>query len=161
MIRLIIALLGIFLFWLWLASPWAKRSKIIVSVLVAVAIVAVLVLENYRDKPREGLVAVDQLTICDINVEHRYRSDHSVALCLENQSEYELRRISFRVDASRCVPDKQTPCEVIDSATRDAVLTVAPMSKVTIGETLSFKRIAEGEPNLVWSAEVISVQAVR
>lgn len=159
MIRLIIALLGIILFWLWLFAPLSKRPKIILTSLILVLAIGLALFESYSHKPRENLIDVTEISICGLNAQHRYRSDYRVNLCLKNTAETSaVKRVSFSVSASNC--DGVPKCEVLETVVRDIPVTIKPNETVNLMETLRFELVLPEAEGVLWSADVISVKAV-
>jgi len=158
MIRLIIALIGILLLWLWVASPFTKRVKIIGTVVAMAAAIAAVAYEIYDNKPRQGLITADQLTVCNLKVSHSYRSDYKVELCIKNDSKATLKRLSFLVSAERC--DTQGACQAIETASADIPVTLATGGEKTINQTLRFERIASDDNAVSWSFKVVKIKAI-
>ncbi|GAA6137026.1 hypothetical protein NBRC116583_07730 [Arenicella sp. 4NH20-0111] len=159
MIRLIIALLGIIMLWVWLFSPLGKRPRIVLTIFSMVLAVCLALFEAYSHKPRENLITVSEIQQCGLSVSHRYRSDYRVSLCLKNDSgSANVKRIVFKVIASRCTG--AASCEVVEEVSRDIPVSIVPNTSVELMETLRFEQVQPQEKEVVWAAEVVSVKAI-
>lgn len=158
MIRVIVLFIGLTLIWVWLGSPFPRKAKITISLVALFAAVALVVYEVHSNKPRIGLVQQDQLKICGLKVDHSYRTDFKVNLCFENLSSATVKRVEYRVSASQCNPSGE--CEVLEKASRDRVLTITPLSTVTVDDTLRFDSLNPNSKLLSWQADVLSIKAV-
>ncbi len=169
MIRLVVAVIGLLLLLMWVAAPFAKRTKILISALALVAIITLASMEVYNNKPRSGLIDPVSISVCGLNVTHSYRSDYKVALCLENTTSATVKRIAFQVDGLRCPASSQNDnepkskpegCKLLDSATRDVLLTIEAGAQTDLQETLRFDALTPAEADVTWSASILDIKAV-
>ena len=158
MIRVILALIGFALIFIWLGAPISRKSKMFVTVLSLVAAIGLVVLEVHSNKPREGMVDLKQLVLCDQQIEHSYRSDFRVNLCLENQSDFTVKRIVYSVTAQKC--QDAGSCEVIQVSQRDRLVSLDAQETRNIQDTLRFEKVDPESTDIVWSARILSIKAV-
>ena len=158
MIRIIIALIGLFLVWLWVASGFARAAKLVISGIAVIASLFLIGLEVYNNKPRVGLVANEEVSNCGLSVQHSYRSDYKVAVCFANKGEHTIRRLRFGITASQC--DPLGNCIKLETTERDIPLVWDPGFEQKLNETLRFENVIPSAPDVQWSAEEISVKAV-
>ena len=158
MIRVILALIGFALIFIWLGAPISRKSKMFVTVLSLVAAIGLVVLEVHSNKPREGMVDLKQLVLCDQQIEHSYRSDFRVNLCLENQSDFVVKRIEYSVTAQQCQGAES--CEVIQVSQRDRLVNLKAQETKNIQDTLRFEKVDPESTDIVWSARILSIKAV-
>ena len=158
MIRLIIALIGIFLLWLWFLSPFGKRTKIITTVLAIALSIALASYESYDNKPRTGLISLNQINICGLDAKHSYRSDYKVQLCLENKASGTVKRVAFAVTAKKC--DATDNCTELETVVRSMPLTIEPGQKYELAETLRFEEVPASAQDITWSVDLTEVKAI-
>ncbi len=158
MIRLIIALIGLFLVWLWVASGFGRRVKLVVSLLAILASLALVALEVYNHKPRQGLVGATDVQVCGLTVQHSYRSDYKVDVCFKNNGKHSVKRLQFGITATRC--DDSGNCVELETTQRDIPLTLEPGYEQQLNQTLRFENVIPDSTGTRWSAEVLTVKAV-
>ncbi len=157
MIRVIIAIIGIVMLWVWLGSPFTRRTKRFISVIAMVCAGVMIGVEVHNNKPRESLVSIEQVSVCGLNVNATYRSDYKVALCLRNNSNHQIKRIRFAVTAQTCNgPD----CEPLETTERDIPINISSGEEQLTEQTLRFANVASDNKELQWSASIVSVQAI-
>lgn len=158
MIRVIFILGGVLLLWLWLFSPFSRRTKNIATAIAVLVSVALIAHEYYNDKPRYGLIKPDEVSVCDLQVNHQYRTDYKVKLCIENTSSKTIKSLGFAVQAKQC--DATSQCSDLEIVTRDVLLTVAPNEQARFDETLRFNKVAADAKDVAWSVSITDVKAV-
>ncbi|MCH2189593.1 MAG: hypothetical protein MK188_01545 [Gammaproteobacteria bacterium] len=158
MIRVILALIGLALIFIWLSGALSRKSKMSVTVISLVAVIGLVVIEVYTNTPREGIVDVEQLVICEQQIEHSYRSDFKVSLCLENRSDSIIKRVAYSVTAQTC--GDSGSCEPIQVASRDRLVNLDVAETTDIEDTLRFENVAPEAENIIWSTEIVAIKAV-
>lgn len=163
MIRLIIALLGLFLIWVLFFSKQSKERKIAITAITVLLSVSGLWYESSSGKPSNKLVSPNQINICGVRAEHSYRSNFDVFLCLENTADTgHVKRASFSIIASQCNDSTTTNnCTEIQRVKRDIAVEIAPKSSQQVKQNQSFAKVAPDAENVHWSIEVNSVKATQ
>lgn len=164
MIRLILGFSGLFLLWLWLISPFSKRAKTIITMVAVALSIALALYESYDNKPRTGLIAPNDINVCELQVKHNYRTDYKVQLCVENTSSKIVKRLAFLVTAKQC--NEGGECEVLEAVSHDIPITINPGNEHRLSETISFELVAASDSTpknsntLDWSVDITSVKAI-
>lgn len=159
MIRLIIAAIGVFLIWLLFFSGVRKKTKLMLGFAALFLVAFSIWLEGYLKTPREGLIAVQEVSSCGVSASHSYRSNYNIDYCLENHSnEANVRRIELRFVAQDC---DQQGCIEKDSATKDRDVNIAAGQSQQLRDNLAFDSIQDHTSKLDWKLEIISVKAKR
>lgn len=158
MIRVIVAVIGLLILWMWLATKLKQSAKIAVSLAAFALIIGLLAYDSYRSTPRTGVALPEQIAVCGLQVDHHYRSDYKLSLCFENASEVALiRRLTFDVLASQKVNGE--PRILIE--TRDLAVNIKPGEISRIEDIVTFKQL---DPALidevVWSVKVKAIKAL-
>lgn len=160
MIRLIVLLIGIFLLWLWLATPLTKRTKIIFTLMAMLASICLIAYEVYDNKPRLGIIQASQIDVCGINVKHSYRTDYAVELCLNNTSSSTVKRLKFQVIGLRCEQQQPDQCTEIESNSHDQLISIKPNTEISMTEILRFEKIEPTDTLIRWDAKILTIKAV-
>ena len=160
MIRLVIALVGIFLIWVLFFSGLSKERKLAISAIALLLSVSGLWYESTFGKPVNNLVSPSQINSCGTRAEHSYRSNFDVFLCLENTADVGLvKRLSFSVKASRCDDSSLSNCTELEQVKRGIAVNIPPNGSQEIKQNLSFSSVAPDAKNIVWSIDIHSVKA--
>jgi len=158
MIRVIIALIGIFIIWVLFFSKFSKQSKI---ALVAGAIILSMTgfwFESSAGKSRSGIVQVDQIVSCGISAQHSYRTNFDISLCIRNNAETgNVTRLGLYIIAEQCVSSES--CVELQGVERDIAVDVPAQSSVKLLQNLSFTKLDANSNQVRWSFKVRSVQA--
>jgi len=159
MIRIVILAIGIFILWVLFISGWARKKKVIVSLLSFTVLVAGLWWESHGKTPKSGLVELSEVVSCGSSGEHSYRSNYNIQYCLQNNSSSAtLRRIGIRVSALECVNGN---CKELESVTKELTVAIAPGEQANASVSLPFDDLAEGRQDLSWVVEPVFVRATR
>ena len=160
MIRLIILVLGLFLFWLNLFSGASKQNKLIFSGIAALLIVVIVLIESAGTTPRSGVISPDQIVACgDTSAERSYRTNYNVSFCLQNNATHgTVKRLELRFSALSCATK---PCQTIDSVTKPMSMVIAPGEHLEQIENLAFDQLAAGLEDLIWQVDVLDVKAIK
>ena len=157
MIRLIVAIIGLFILWVLFFSNFSKNQKILLTSLAVLLSVLGFWYESSFNKARQGVVTVDQVVQCGISVEHVYRSNFDIALCIRNNStKGYIKRIELEIYTQQCL---QENCIRLESITRDLRLDLRPESEKTLIENLSFKKADKESENINWDFNIKSIHA--
>ncbi len=158
MIRVIVAVIGLLILWMWLATKLKQNAKIVVSVTAFALIVGLLAYDSYRSTPRTGVAIPEQILLCGLKVEHHYRSDYKLSLCFENTSEAALvRRLKFDVVASLEMDGEQQ--SLIN--TRDLAVNIKAGELSRIEDIVTFKQLDPAfMDDVSWSVKIQAVKAL-
>lgn len=160
MIRVLIVILLLFVVWVLFLSDFNKQKKIIIAVLAAVVFVIAIWLDGYGEKPAEGIVSKQDLRSCGLKLEHSYRSNYDVDLCLRNTAERgTVKRLRFAIIASDCA--EQDSCKELQRVEREVLFVVAPSKSATLKDNLSFSQVDPARERISWSVEVLNIKAVK
>ena len=159
MIRLLILLLGLFVFWVLFFSALRKQQKIIISLAVVLFAVAGAWFEGYGDTPRFGLIEPEQVVVCGVSGHHSYRTNYQIQFCLENQAENAMvERLELRFIALDCSAGE---CQEIDSVSKQLNIQLSPQQQIEKTTNLAFNKLARESSPQTWLVEVISVKATK
>jgi len=160
MIRVLIALLALFLVWVLFLSGFSKQKKIIISVVTVIVCAAALWLDGYGEKPKEGIVSSANIVSCGLEVVHSYRTNFDIDLCLSNTAERgKVQRLHFAIVASSC--DERGECSELQRVERDVLFVIESGQSATLKDNLSFNKIDPKNANVAWSTEILQVKAIK
>ena len=158
MIRLIIAVIGLFIIWVLFFSILPKERKILLVALSLILSVFGIWYESDAGKPQAGFVKAAQIVSCGVSAEHSYRSNFDISLCLENTAEQgHVKRIELAIIAAPCNGLNQ--CSELQRVVRGLQVDLLPASSTTLSQNLSFDKIGNEQANVKWAFEVLSVKA--
>lgn len=162
MIRLIIALIGILMLWVWFAAPFKRSVKTVLTVISMGLSVFLIAYETYDGKPRSGLIEVSDIQVCAVEIKPSYRSDYALTLCVQNtQDKATVKRIQFELTASQCANSDE--CHDVETVTRDLPVVIGPEQRIELQQTLRFDELSKqniAAEVIKWSARITEVQAV-
>jgi hypothetical protein len=162
MIRLVILLLFLILLWLLIASGFERRKKIVLGLLLLGIAIAGFFFEGYDKREHTNLLQESQVQSCGVTAKPSYRSNFDFQLCLQNLAETGVvSRLKMAVIAKVCPDTDGQQCFEVERVVRDIPVKIMPMSQVSIMQNLSFKQVAQGNTQVQWSFEVISIKATR
>ena len=157
MIRLIVALVGLFVLWVLFFSNLTKNQKIIISSIAVILSVLGLWYESTSNKPRQGIVQIDQVTQCGIKVAHTYRSNYDIKFCIRNGSDNAyIKRISLDIYAQQC--DESNQCQELQRVARDLKVDLKSDMQKEFTENLSFEKVNK-DNKVSWAIEIKQIQA--
>lgn len=159
MIRLIVAVIGLFIIWVLFFSHFTKKQKVLIVFFATLMSVVSIWYESASDKPRDNIVQLDQVTNCGVSAVHTYRSNFDINICLKNESSKgHIKRIQLVIIAQQCFQSDE--CTELQRISRDLSVNVLPNSSKALTENLSFNQIGKDQNNIKWQFEVESVKAV-
>lgn len=157
MIRVVVLLIGVFLIWVLFFSWMSKKKKIYLTVTCVALCVAALILDSYRDSPRNGIVQVSQIELCGVQAKHSYRTNFDVDICMKNIADLgTVKRIQYEIIAQSC--DAAGQCEEIQRVKRDRQAEISNSQQVTISDNVSMTKVNPDSANH-WKVDVLSLQA--
>lgn len=160
MIRVIIALLVLFLIWVLFLSNLTKRRKIIITIITILLALGGLYYDGATRSAKLGVVSLAELEICGVTSQHTYRSNFNIQLCLNNtHPTARVSRVSYVVTVKDCTDSGS--CQQIARVTSDTLADIAPQSQAKIVQNLDFKGVDPTMNNLRWQAEVLTVKAMK
>ena len=158
MIRLLIAVVGLFIIWVLFFSTFSKQRK---ALLVGVSLVLGIFglwYESGANKPRAKIVKIEQVVNCGVSAKHSYRSNFDIDLCLENTNEKgNIKRLELAIIAQQC--DVQNNCTQLQEVVRSLAIDLPASSKTTLAQNLNFDKVDANQDNVVWSFKTLSVKA--
>ena len=158
MIRLVLLILAVFLSWVLFVSDYDKRKKIIVSVVTLVISILGLWFEQSRQAPKDDLIAIHQINDCGVSGEYSYRTNYNIEFCLANESDRATAtRISINFSALNCLAGD---CQEIQSVNKEVRLKLEPQQSINLKENLDFDQITDSRGNIIWTTEIIAVEAI-
>lgn len=159
MVRLLIPLIAIFFIWLLFFSSFTKRIRIVLSIGVLLLSAAALWFDMNSRAVSTGVVELSQLSNCGVKSQFSYRSNYNIDLCLRNTAtEGTVRKIEVRFDAASCV---ERNCVDLQSRVEIIHLNLPPDEQLIHTENLAFDLVPENTPNVLWTAEVLKIWAVK
>ena len=158
MIRLLIAIVGLFIIWVLFFSTFSKQRKIVlVGVSLALSIFG-LWYESGANKPRSKVVKIEQVVSCGVSAKHSYRSNFDIELCIENTANTgNIKRVELAITAQQC--DAQNNCTQLQEVVRSLAIDLPASSKTTLTQNLNFDKVSAHQDNVVWSFTILSVKA--
>lgn len=162
MIRLVILLLFLILFWLLMASGFERRRKIVLGLLLIGLAIGAFLVDGYDKRELENLVEESQVQSCGIKATHSYRSNYDLELCVQNLAEKgSLSRLKMAIVAQKCSVKNEQPCLQLERVIRDIPVKIGPTSQQLILQNLSFKQVDPNDSDVQWSLEILSSKATR
>lgn len=159
MIRLLILLLGLFVFWVLFYSGLKKQQKIIISLAVFLLAGAGAWFEGYGETPRFGLIMPEQVVVCAVSGQHSYRTNYQIEFCLENQArDASVARLELRFFALLCTAGE---CFEADSVNKQLNVELLPHQRIEKTANLPFNKIVPEAASLTWKVDVVSVKAIK
>jgi len=160
MIRILIVIVVLFLIWLMFVADFERRKKIVIAVFALAAGGIAVWFEGYGERPKVGIVGLDQVHICGVSSVHSYRSNFNVSVCLQNKAKKgTIQRLTVDVSVEQCKQADQ--CVLLNTVRRDVAFVLAPDSQQTLEQNLNFRGVDSAMVGLKWSAQLVSVQAVK
>lgn len=157
MIRVVVLLIGVFLIWVLFFSWMSKKKKIYLTVTCVALCVAALILDSYRDSPRNGIVQVSQIELCGVQAKHSYRTNFDIDICMKNIADLgTVKRIQYEIIAQSC--DAAGQCEEIQRVKRDRQAEISNSQQVTISDNVNMTEVNPDSANH-WKVDVLSLQA--
>lgn len=162
MVRLVVLLLFVILFWLLVASGFERRRKIVLGVLLICLAVAGFVFEGYDKRELKNLISQSQVQSCGVSAKHSYRTNYDLQLCVQNLADNgSISRLKMAIVAQKCSPNDTQECLQLERVIRDIPVKIAAKSQAHILQNLSFKLVDPADQNVDWSLEIISTKATR
>jgi len=160
MIRLLIAVIGLFLIWVLFLSSFTKQRKILITVIALLMTVIGVWLESNTGVPRANIVSTDDISSCGVIAKHSYRSNFDLDICIRNNaSDGQVKRLTLLIVAEKC--SSSDNCLILEQVQRDASVNIAPNSDARLSQNLSFDKVDPAAAEVIWSVEIVSVKAVR
>ena len=158
MIRLLIAVVGLFIIWMLFFSTFSKQRKaLLVGVSLALGIFG-LWYESGANKPRAKVVKIEQVVSCGVSAKHSYRSNFDIELCIENTANTgNIKRVELAIIAQQC--DAQNNCIQLQEVIRSLAIDLPASSKTTLTQNLNFDKVSTNQDNVAWSFRALSVKA--
>jgi len=159
MIRLIVAVIGLFIIWVLFFSHFTKTQKILIVFFATLISVVGIWYENASDKPKHNIVQLNEVTNCGVSATHTYRSNFDINLCLQNESKKgHIKRIELAIIAEQC--SQLNECVELQRVIRDLSISVLPNSSKKLTENLSFNQVDKDQGNIQWRFETQFVKAI-
>jgi hypothetical protein len=162
MIRLVILLLFLILFWLLIASGFERRRKIVIGLLLVGLALGGFLFDGYDKRELSNLIDVSQVQSCGVTAKHSYRTNYDLELCIQNlASTGSISRLNMAITAQKCPPSKDQACLQIDRVVRDILVKITAKSQVIVLQNLSFKQVDPNDTEVQWELEILSTKATR
>jgi hypothetical protein len=159
MIRVIILVIFLFLVWVLYASGFEKPRKIRICIIALVLCAIGFWFDGYYKRELNNLLDVSQVRVCGVVAEFSYRTNYDLEICLQNDaSDATVSRLNMAVIASNCGPQN---CVEVQRVEKDVLVSIAPLSRTTLEQNLSFDRVNPDQGSIQWSVEVIGIKATR
>lgn len=163
MLRVVLFILAAALVYILFFADLKKRTRLVTGAALFLSTVVVLWALSQQGKPRENLIDVSQIEVCDVDVQYSYRTNYAVKLCLKNNHESAtVRRVSFTLNALDCSAG-ETSCRELASTTKSRPLQIMAGQEVLIEDSMSFDALGEPanstEQQITWRASVDEVLA--
>lgn len=158
MIRVFIALIGVFIIWVLFYSKFKKERKIALVALAVILSTLGIWFESSVGKPRTNIIEPDQVINCGVIAKHSYRTNFDIQLCVQNTAEFgRIRRLKLSIIAEQCSGSGE--CVELQRVARDLSVDVVPQSSISLSQNLSFDDVDSDLKGLRWSFIVRSVKA--
>jgi len=158
MIRIIIALIALFVVWVLFFSGFSKDRKIVTVVLSIALSLFGFWFESDAGKPKVNIVNVADVKSCGVSAVHSYRSNFDITLCVHNKAaQGHIKRLGFSVIANQC--DEFGSCNELQRVRRDLTVDLPVKESQTIKQNLSFSEVNRDLQGIEWSLEIHSVKA--
>lgn len=158
MIRIILALIAVFIIWVLFFSKFTKERKIVIVALVVVVSFLGVWYESSVGKPRLNIVEPSQIINCGVSAEHSYRTNFDINLCVQNTSEFaKVKRLELSIIAQQCTTLSE--CIELQRVVRDLSVELTPNSSIMLKQNLSFNNVAPDLEGVKWSFIVNAVKA--
>ncbi len=159
MIRVIIVLIFLFLVWVLYASGFEKPRKIRICIIAIVLCSIGFWFDGYYKRELNNLIDVSQVQVCGVTSEFSYRTNYNLKICLQNEAtDATVSRLKMVVIASNCA---EQLCVEVQRVERDVLINIAPISRTTLEQNLSFDRVNPDQNSIQWSVEVLDIKATR
>ena len=160
MIRLFIALIGLFLIWVLFFSRFSKEKKIVIAALAVVISIFAVWYESTAKEPKHNTLPISSIVGCGVTGKHSYRTNYDVNVCITNTAESGVvKRVEFSIVAKDCsLPEK---CYEVERVRRHLAVNLLPQSNQTVQQSLAFNKLAPSLENIIWSFEIHSIEAVK
>lgn len=160
MIRLIIAVIGVFVIWALFFSGFDRQRKIIITLSAVVLVMLGLILDSWGKSPRSNIIQVDEVSVCGVTARSTYRTNFNLEVCLKNNADRgTVKRIALVVSVSDC--SQGGLCKELQNVTRDFPIDIASGDKLVVEQNLAFDKVSADNSSLQWTVEPVSVKAVR
>jgi len=160
MIRLLIALIGVFLIWVLFVPGLSKERKITIATIAILLSMVGLWYESSMDKPKTNVVQASQIIGCGVTASHSYRTNFDLTLCFQNTAAAgNVKRLSFSIIAQQC--NNSEGCQEQQRVTRDLSIDLPATESVTLKQNLSFSELEPNLNGITWSLDIHSVKAIK
>lgn len=160
MIRIFIALIGLFLIWVLFFSRFRKETKVVIVALAIGFSVFGVWYENTAKQPKQNILPISSIVNCGLMGKHSYRTNYDVSVCMANMADSgTVKRVEFSIIAKECLVAEK--CDEVERVRRHLAVNLLPQSNQTIEQSLAFNRLDPDLANIQWSFEVHSIEAVK
>lgn len=160
MIRLIIALIGLFLIWVVFFSGFSKERKAVIAVISILLNITGVWFESDLGKPKTGVVQASQIVPCGLEAVHSYRTNFDLVLCFQNSdANANVTRLGFSIAAQQC--DNAGVCETVQQVRRDLLVELPANDIIQLKQNLSFSNVDPSLKGISWVVNVHSVKAIK
>lgn len=158
MIRLLIIVVALVLFWVVFLSDFSRQRKIWVAVGAMLFSAVALWLESNWLQPKKDVVEANQIVDCGTTATHSYRTSFDLMICLRNQASVgRVKRVSFDVVASQCTAPGT--CQELQRVPRELSIDLPAQTDIELKQNLQFNLVDPAATDLAWAVEVKSVRA--
>jgi len=159
MIRVIILLIFLFLVWVLYASGFERTRKIRICIIAIVLCSIGFWFDSYDKRELANLIDVSQVKECGVTAKFSYRTNYDLEICIQNDAtNATVSRLKVAAIASNCAAQR---CVEIQRVERDMLVNIAPISRTTLKQNLSFDRVKPDQNSIQWSIEVLGIKAIR